>query len=67
MERITVSIDQAKDLLSVGRTTIYSLLSLGLLTRIKVGRRTLVTLESIQRLASGKTGSSDVRVQQGGQ
>lgn len=36
--------------LGLGRTTLYALLAAGRLCRLKVGRRTLVTVQSIELL-----------------
>jgi excisionase family DNA binding protein len=45
-----VSISDALHLLGVGRSTVYRLLEDGTLTKKKVGRRTLITRTSIERL-----------------
>lgn len=45
-----VSISDALDLLGIGRSTVYRLLDNGTLTKKKVGRRTLITRTSIERL-----------------
>lgn len=49
---ITVSVAEAAKRLSLGRTKIYELIGKGALKTLKVGRRTLVTMESIHALAS---------------
>jgi excisionase family DNA binding protein len=46
--RLAYSISEACGLLSVGRTTLYSAIKKGDLKTCKVGRRTLVTVESLQ-------------------
>lgn len=48
MDRFFVSIEEACKLLSVGRTKIYELLSEGSLQKRKIGRRTLITVESLK-------------------
>lgn len=48
MEKLIVSVGEAKGLLSIGNTTLFALLRDGQLQRIKVGRKTLVTLQSIK-------------------
>lgn len=45
-----VSINDAQHLLGVGRSMVYRLLEDGTLTKKKVGRRTLITRTSIERL-----------------
>lgn len=45
-----ISIDELCGVLSIGRTKIYELISAGNLDVLKIGRRTLVTLESVDRL-----------------
>jgi excisionase family DNA binding protein len=47
MEKIAVSVREASHLLSLGTTKIYELINLGQLTRIKVGRKSLITSASI--------------------
>lgn len=48
MQKITVSVGEATGLLSIGKTTLFALMREGQLQRIKVGRKTLVTVQSIQ-------------------
>jgi excisionase family DNA binding protein len=43
----------AAQALGVGRTTIYDLIRQGRLEKIKLGRRSLVTISSIRRLVEG--------------
>ena len=50
MEPIAVSIEETGKALSLGRTKIYELINEGRLTTFKVGRRTLVRVESIRAL-----------------
>ena len=49
-EKMAVTIREATEMVSLGKTKIHQLLANGHLTRIKVGRRTLVTVESLRRL-----------------
>ena len=51
MERIFASIRETGETLRLGRTTIYRLISEGQLEKVKLGRRTLIRLSSIQALA----------------
>jgi excisionase family DNA binding protein len=53
MERLAVSINDTAKALSLGRTSIYSMIADGRLDAFKLGRRTLVKAESIRRLIDG--------------
>lgn len=55
MEVISISIKEAVKALSLGRTTIYKLIREQRLETVKIGRRTLVKVESIRNLITGKT------------
>lgn len=56
MEPLAISINETAKTLGVGRSSVYALLKSGRLDAIKIGRRTLLTTESIKRLAqSGPT------------
>ena len=57
---LTVSIADATALLGIGRSTAYRLIDSGDLQTRKCGRRTLVTMESIQAFAKGKSSGPDV-------
>jgi excisionase family DNA binding protein len=50
MEPIATSVSQAAAALSLGRTSIYALIKEGRLETLKLGRRTLIKVESIRRL-----------------
>lgn len=52
MEPIAVSIKDAATALSIGRTSIYAMIADGRLEAFKLGRRTLVRVESIQKLVA---------------
>lgn len=54
MERFAYSINETARALSLGRTSIYALISDGRLETLKLGRRTLVKAESIRRLIEGQ-------------
>ena len=51
METILTSINGAAHALNLGRTSIYELIKAGKLDSRKLGRRRMVTTESIRRLA----------------
>lgn len=50
MQPITATINDTAKALGLGRTSIYSLIREGRLEAIKMGRRTLIKVESIHRL-----------------
>jgi excisionase family DNA binding protein len=50
MPPLTTSISEAAKALSLGRTSIYELINAGRLETIKIGRRRLVKVGSIQAL-----------------
>lgn len=50
MEPIALSINDTAKALSLGRTSIYSLIREGRLETIKLGRRTLIKMASVRRL-----------------
>jgi excisionase family DNA binding protein len=50
MQPIAASINETAKALSLGRTSVYALIRDGRLETIKLGRRTLVKVESIHRL-----------------
>ena len=51
---LTASVAQTEQATGLGRTTIDKLMRNGTLVRKKVGRRTLITVESIERLVGAK-------------
>jgi excisionase family DNA binding protein len=52
MEAIAVSINDAAKALGMGRTSIYAMIADDRLEAFKLGRRRLVTVESIRKLVS---------------
>jgi excisionase family DNA binding protein len=50
MERMAVSPDEARELLGVGRTLLYTMIADGRLRAVKVNRRLLVPVEEIRKL-----------------
>lgn len=50
MEPLTVTISDAKLALGIGTTKLYELIAQGRIRVIKLGRRTLVRVDSLRRL-----------------
>ncbi len=55
MELLAISINDTAKALGIGRSSVYTLLKSGRLDAIKIGRRTLLTTESIRRLAQSRS------------
>jgi excisionase family DNA binding protein len=53
VEPLALSINDAAKALSLGRTSIYAMIGDGRLEAFKLGRRTLIRMESIRRVVSG--------------
>lgn len=54
MEKLAYSINETARALSLGRTSVYSMIADGRLEAFKLGRRTLIRAESIKRLVRGE-------------
>ena len=54
MEKVLASVKEAKEALSVGNGTVWKLIKERRLETVKIGRRTLVVIASIRRVASGE-------------
>ena len=52
MERLFMSINETREMLGISRTTIYRLIETGTLDTVRIGRRRLVGLSSVEALAS---------------
>lgn len=59
MKPIALDIASARQALSLGRTKIYDLLKSGALVRVKIGRKTLITVASIEALVDTCTVGGD--------
>lgn len=59
MQPQTITIGNFCRLYGLGRTKTYELIKKGVLTRVKVGGRSLITWESAQALISVEGGSDD--------
>ncbi|MEP2734824.1 MAG: helix-turn-helix domain-containing protein [Erythrobacter sp.] len=56
MEKLAYSINETAECLSLGRTSIYSMIADGRLETFKLGRRTLVKISSIKALVGDEPG-----------
>lgn len=54
MEPLATSVKEAARALSLGRTSIYALIKEGRLETVKLGRRTLIRVESLRRLVKAQ-------------
>ena len=54
MELLAISINETAKALGIGRSSVYARLKTGRLDSIKIGRRTLLTTESVKRLTTSK-------------
>ena len=54
MEPLALSINEAAKALSVGRTSIYALIGEGRLEAFKLGRRTLIRMDSVRRVIAAE-------------
>lgn len=55
MEPLALSINDAAKILSLGRTSIYAMIGDGRLEAFKLGRRTLIRMESVRRIVASAT------------
>ena len=50
---LTVTVNEALRVTGIGRTLLYELIDLGQLRKVKVGRRTLIRFDDLEKLVSG--------------
>lgn len=55
MENLAVTVREAREALSFGSTKLYELIRAGELSAFKIGRRTLITRESIVSLVERRS------------
>jgi excisionase family DNA binding protein len=53
-ERYLVSIEKAAEALSIGRSKTYDLINEGKLVTVTIGRRRLVSMDSVRAIARGE-------------
>jgi excisionase family DNA binding protein len=54
VEPLALSINDAAKALSLGRTSMYAMIADGRLEAFKLGRRTLVRVDSLRRIVAGE-------------
>ena len=62
MEKRTLSVNQFCESIGIGRTKAYELLAQGEIEAVRIGRRTLITVRSVEALIerSGRVRSEEV-------
>lgn len=55
--RLTVSVDEARRIVGLSRTTLYALAKVDRITLVKIGRRTLVKTDSLHALIAAGSAS----------
>ena len=58
MTRLLHTIPDAAETLGIGRSTLYNLISSGQITAVKIGRRTLVAQDELERYVRSLTAVS---------
>jgi excisionase family DNA binding protein len=54
-QRLSVSVEEAAELLSIGRSSVFALVKEGLLHSVKVGKRRLITLDELRSFLDRQT------------
>ena len=65
MDRLTISVNEAAKALGLGRTSIYAMIGDGRLEAFKLGRRTLIRMDSIKRIVATPPGFGPARQENG--
>ena len=55
MDKLLYSINEAIQMLSVGRSVVYELIADGKIRVVKIGRRTLITRDELERFVQSLT------------
>jgi excisionase family DNA binding protein len=63
-KKILHSVNGAADKLDVGRSTVYGLIAAKKITAVKIGRRTLITDQSIQQLVDDLVAADEDQIEQ---
>ena len=53
MSKLAVSVEEAAQMIGLGRTKTWALIGSGQLATVKIGRRTLVKVDSLRALVDG--------------
>jgi excisionase family DNA binding protein len=56
MEQLLIDINEARRITSLSRTTVYKLIAENRLATVKIGRRRLIKVQSVQELLSSSDG-----------
>lgn len=56
-DRLSYSVDEASSLIGIGRTSLYGLISTGILPVVKIGTRTLVRHSDLEVLLNSNVSS----------
>lgn len=55
MDRLLHTIPDAQEQLGIGRSTVYELIASGVIATVKIGRRTLIAHDELQRYVRSLT------------
>lgn len=62
MERLLHTIPDAQEQLGIGRSTVYELIARGVIGTVKIGRRTLIAHDELERYVRSLTQTDGGRV-----
>jgi excisionase family DNA binding protein len=60
MEKMTLSVPEAGQLLGIGRTTAYDAARAGQIPTVKIGKRLLVPVAALERLLAVEVGANEL-------